>query len=113
MSQLKSSAALRETSPRASARLAELALAIGGFGIGTGEFAIMALLPDIARDLNVTIPSAGHLISSYALGVLIGAPVLAVLGAKLDRRKLLFLLMGLLLSAISPVHLCMTILVFI
>jgi MFS transporter, DHA1 family, inner membrane transport protein len=95
MSQLKSSAALRETSPRASVRLAELALAIGGFGIGTGEFAIMALLPDIARDLNVTIPSAGHLISSYALGVLIGAPVLAVLGAKLDRRKLLFLLMGL------------------
>lgn len=95
MSQLKSSAALRETSPRASARPAELALAIGGFGIGTGEFAIMALLPDIARDLNVTIPSAGHLISSYALGVLIGAPVLAVLGAKLDRRKLLFLLMGL------------------
>lgn len=95
MSQLKSSAALRETSPRASARLAEFALAIGGFGIGTGEFAIMALLPDIARDLNVTIPSAGHLISSYALGVLIGAPVLAVLGAKLDRRKLLFLLMGL------------------
>ncbi|KAB0570963.1 MFS transporter [Brucella pituitosa] len=95
MSQLKSSAALRETSPRASARFAEFALAIGGFGIGTGEFAIMALLPDIARDLNVTIPSAGHLISSYALGVLIGAPVLAVLGAKLDRRKLLFLLMGL------------------
>jgi len=95
MSQLKSSAALRETSPRASVRLAELALAIGGFGIGTGEFAIMALLPDIARDLNVTIPSAGHLISSYALGVLIGAPVLAVLGAKLDCRKLLFLLMGL------------------
>lgn len=95
MSQLKSSAAPRETSPRASARLAEFALAIGGFGIGTGEFAIMALLPDIAQDLNVTIPSAGHLISSYALGVLIGAPVLAVLGAKLDRRKLLFLLMGL------------------
>ncbi|NNU59617.1 MFS transporter [Ochrobactrum soli] len=95
MSQFQSSAAMRKSSPRSSERMAEIALAIGGFGIGTGEFAIMALLPDIARDLNVTIPQGGHLISSYALGVLIGAPVLAVIGAKLDRRKLLFLLMGL------------------
>ncbi len=95
MSKIQPSASSPETSLRSSARLAELALAIGGFGIGTGEFAIMALLPDIARDLEVTIPQGGHLISSYALGVLIGAPVLAVIGAKLDRRKLLFLLMGL------------------
>ncbi len=95
MSKIQTSASLPETSSRSPARLAELALAIGGFGIGTGEFAIMALLPDIARDLQVDMPSAGHLISSYALGVLIGAPVLAVIGAKLDRRKLLFLFMGL------------------
>ncbi len=86
---------MKNTSPTAVARMAEFALAIGGFGIGTGEFAIMALLPDIAHDLRVTIPEAGHLISSYAVGVLIGAPVLAVIGAKLDRRTLLFLLMGL------------------
>jgi DHA1 family inner membrane transport protein len=83
MSKIQTSALLPETSSRSPARLAELALAIGGFGIGTGEFAIMALLPDIARDLQVDMPSAGHLISSYALGVLIGAPVLAVIGAKL------------------------------
>lgn len=95
MSKNKASASSPNSSPRSSARLAELALALGGFGIGTGEFAIMALLPDIARDLNVTIPSAGHLISSYALGVLIGAPVLAVFGARLDRRKLVFLFMAL------------------
>lgn len=95
MSNNQTSALSPETLPRSSVRLAELALALGGFGIGTGEFAIMALLPDIARDLHVTIPSAGHLISSYALGVLIGAPVLAVFGARLDRRKLVFLFMAL------------------
>lgn len=95
MSKNQTSASSPKTLPRSSARLAELALALGGFGIGTGEFAIMALLPDIARDLHVTIPSAGHLISSYALGVLIGAPVLAVFGARLDRRKLVFLFMAL------------------
>ncbi|MBC8719457.1 MFS transporter [Ochrobactrum sp. Marseille-Q0166] len=95
MSKTQPSALLPNNSPRSSARLAELALAIGGFGIGTGEFAIMALLPDIAGDLNVDMPSAGHLISSYALGVLIGAPILAVFGARLDRRKLVFLFMAL------------------
>ncbi|OYR15133.1 MFS transporter [Brucella thiophenivorans] len=94
MSKNQTSALSPKTSSRSPERLAELALALGGFGIGTGEFAIMALLPDIARDLHVDMPSAGHLISSYALGVLIGAPVLAIIGAKLDRRKLLFLFMA-------------------
>src|ERR1700751_5794347 len=68
------------------AHLAELALAVGGFGIGTGEFGIMGLLPDVARDIGVSIPEAGHIISAYALGVVVGAPVIAVLAARLSRR---------------------------
>ncbi|WP_246795894.1 MFS transporter [Burkholderia perseverans] len=91
----------------AQARRALLALAVGGFGIGTGEFVIMGLLPDAARDLAITIPQAGHLISIYALGVVIGAPLLAVLGARWARRSFLVGLMlvfalGNLVSAIAP-----------
>lgn len=70
-----------------------LALALGGFGIGTGEFVIMGLLPDAAADLAISIPQAGHLISAYALGVVIGAPVLAVLGARIPQRRFLVWLM--------------------
>src|SRR6202043_3980343 len=73
--------------------LAEFALAVGGFGIGTGEFGIMGLLPDVAHDIGVSIPVAGHVISAYALGVVIGAPVIAVLAARLSRRTLLLALM--------------------
>ncbi|MDB6063368.1 MAG: major facilitator superfamily 1 [Verrucomicrobiaceae bacterium] len=73
---------------------AVLALGVGGFSIGTGEFVIMGLLPEVARDVGVTIPEAGHLISAYALGVVIGAPVLAVLAARWPRRALLIALMG-------------------
>jgi DHA1 family inner membrane transport protein len=73
--------------------LAGLALAVGGFGIGTGEFGIMGLLPDVAGDIGVSIPLAGHVISAYALGVVVGAPVIAVLAAKLPRRMLLLALM--------------------
>src|ERR1700757_1209245 len=58
------------------------ALGVGSFAIGTGEFVIMGLLPEVARDLGVTIPQAGHVITAYALGVVIGAPVLAVLAAQ-------------------------------
>jgi DHA1 family inner membrane transport protein len=75
------------------AYLAEIALAVGGFGIGTGEFGIMGLLPDVAGDIKVSIPTAGHVISAYALGVVVGAPVIAVLAAKLSRRTLLLVLM--------------------
>ncbi|MDH2692714.1 MFS transporter, partial [Escherichia coli] len=71
------------------------ALGTGGFAIGTGEFVIMGLLPDAAKGLNVTIPEAGHLISIYALGVVIGAPLLAILGARASRRNFLMTLMGL------------------
>src|SRR5882757_4508104 len=87
--------------------LAEVALAVGGFGIGTGEFGIMGLLPDVAGDIGVSIPVAGHVISAYALGVVIGAPVIAVLAAKLSRRTLLLGLMtafalGNVASALAP-----------
>lgn len=80
-------------SPIDHRRGAELALAVGGFGIGTGEFAIMGLLPNVAKDLAISIPQAGHVISIYALGVVIGAPVIATLAARLSRRTLLLLLM--------------------
>ncbi len=73
--------------------LAVLALAMGGFAIGTTEFVTMGLLPQIARGVDVSIPSAGHVISAYAVGVVVGAPVLAVFGAKLPRRALLVALM--------------------
>jgi len=88
-------------------QLAEFALAVGGFGIGTGEFGIMGLLPDVAGDIGVSIPVAGHVISAYALGVVVGAPVIAVLAAKLSRRMLLLALMtvfavGNVASALAP-----------
>ncbi|SDB85780.1 MFS transporter [Acinetobacter boissieri] len=70
-----------------------LSLAIGGFCIGTTEFAAMGLLQEIASNLNISIPSAGHLISAYALGVLVGAPVFAILGARIPKKKFLIALM--------------------
>ena len=87
--------------------LAEVALAVGGFAIGTGEFGIMGLLPDVASDIGVSIPVAGHVISAYALGVVIGAPVIAVLAARLSRRTMLLALMtvfaaGNVASALAP-----------
>jgi MFS transporter, DHA1 family, inner membrane transport protein len=93
-------------SRRASA-LVELALAVGSFAIGTGEFAIMGLLPNVASGLAITTPEAGHIISAYALGVVVGAPVIAVAAAKLSRRVLLLSLMvifaaGNIASALAP-----------
>ncbi|MFF3888078.1 MFS transporter [Streptomyces sp. NPDC001914] len=87
--------------------LALLALAVGAFGIGTTEFAMMGLLPDVAGDLHISIPSAGHLVSAYALGVVIGAPLLAAATARMPRRTVLIALMGLFvagnaLSALAP-----------
>ncbi|MGW1286741.1 MFS transporter [Streptomyces sp. NPDC002586] len=87
--------------------LALLALAVGAFGIGTTEFVMMGLLPDVADDLHITIPTAGHLVSAYALGVVIGAPLLAALTARMSRRTVLIALMGLFvagnaLSAFAP-----------
>jgi DHA1 family inner membrane transport protein len=87
--------------------LSLLALALGGFGIGTTEFATMGVLPQIAHGVGTSVPTAGHLISAYALGVVVGAPLLAVVGARLPRRLLLQLLMaafalGNLASAVAP-----------
>lgn len=73
--------------------LAIAALATGGFGIGTTEFVTMGLLPEIAGGLDLTIPGAGHGISAYAVGVVVGAPLIAVVGAKLPRRAMLIGLM--------------------
>jgi DHA1 family inner membrane transport protein len=73
--------------------LVHFALAVGGFAIGTTEFATMSLLPYFARDLGISAPTAGHVISAYALGVVLGAPLIAVLGARLARRTLLIGLM--------------------
>ncbi|RUL99766.1 MFS transporter [Rhizobium chutanense] len=98
--------------------LVQLALACGGFGIGTGEFAIMGLLPNVAATFSVTTPQAGYVISAYALGVVIGAPVIAVLAAKMARRTLLLTLMlifaaGNILSAMAPSFESFTLLRFI
>ncbi|HZA09795.1 MFS transporter [Mycobacterium sp.] len=87
--------------------LAVFALAIGGFGIGTTEFVAMGLLPEIASGLHITEPTAGHVISAYALGVVVGAPSIAALTARVPRRTLLLGLMavftaGNLASALAP-----------
>ncbi|QMU77428.1 MFS transporter [Streptacidiphilus sp. PB12-B1b] len=87
--------------------LALLALAIGAFGIGTTEFVMAGLLPGIATDFGVSIPTAGLLVTGYALGVVVGAPLMTVLGTRVPRKRMLILLMGLfvagnLLSALAP-----------
>lgn len=87
--------------------LALAALVLGGVGIGTTEFVTMGLLPEIAEGIGTTIPRAGHTISAYALGVVVGAPTIAVLGNRLPRRGLLVALMALFVvgnaaSALAP-----------
>ncbi|MET0313145.1 MAG: MFS transporter [Hansschlegelia sp.] len=73
---------------------AQFALAVGGLAIGTGEFASMGILPSVAADVGVSIPEAGHMISAYALGVVIGAPILTIAFARAPRRVLLIALMA-------------------
>ncbi|WP_207955603.1 MFS transporter [Pseudomonas putida] len=95
------------TPSRSTVAKMEAAMALGSFAIGTGEFSIMGLMPDIAHNLNLTEPQVGHAISAYALGVMVGAPALAILGAKLLRKHMLLLLMALyaignLATAIAP-----------
>jgi DHA1 family inner membrane transport protein len=84
-----------------------LALTLSAFAVGTAEFVIAGLLPEIARDLAVSIPAAGQLVTAYAVGVVIGAPLLAVLTARMPRKRVLTLMLaifvgGNLLSALSP-----------
>ncbi|MBO3271949.1 MFS transporter [Hymenobacter defluvii] len=70
-------------------------LTLGGFAIGMTEFVMMGILPDIAQAMHLSIPTAGHFISAYALGVVVGAPLLVALTGKLPPRQILALLMGL------------------
>jgi DHA1 family inner membrane transport protein len=87
--------------------IAILALAIAAFAIGSTEFTIIGLLPEVAADLEVSIPTAGLLVSGYALGVVIGAPLMTAAGTRVRRHRLLLILMaiftaGNVLSAIAP-----------
>jgi DHA1 family inner membrane transport protein len=92
-----------------SASLPLLALAAASFGIGTTEYVVMGLLPDVAVDLGVSVPKAGLLVSGYALSVAFGSPFLAVATARLDRRRALLALMavfivGNLACALTPTY---------
>ncbi|MCL7427192.1 MFS transporter [Streptomyces sp. YS415] len=87
--------------------LALLALAVVAFGIGTTEFVTMGLLPQIADGVDVSVPQAGNVVSAYALGVVVGAPVLTGIGARIPHKRLLLLLSGLFVignvaSALAP-----------
>ena len=89
--------------------LALLALAVAAFGIGTTEFVIMGLLPEVANDLNVSIPDAGLLITGYALGVVFGAPILAIATANMPRKTTLLgmtlmFILGNVLCALAPTY---------
>lgn len=104
---LLDTAAAPPAGPALRVRWSLLALALGGFGIGTTEFVSMGLLPQIADGFDVSIPSAGHAVSAYALGVVVGAPLVAVAGARRSRHGLLLWLMmafavGNLASALAP-----------
>lgn len=95
-----------------------LPLAMGGLGIGSTEFSIMGLLPDIANALHISVPQAGHFISAYALGVVIGAPLLVGYSVKFKPKKVLIWLMVLFtifngLSAVAPDYFTMIIIRFL
>ena len=100
---------VRQERRGAPAGVVHSALAVGGFAIGTTEFATMSLLPFFAHDLGISAPTAGHVISAYALGVVVGAPLIAVLSARMARRTLLIVLMTVFalangLSALAPTY---------
>ncbi|MDK1474057.1 MFS transporter [Streptomyces sp. 549] len=87
--------------------LALLALAVAAFGIGTTEFVMMGLLPNVADDLGTSVPTSGHLVSAYAIGVVIGAPLLTAVGVRVPRKPMLIAFMALftvgnLASALAP-----------
>ncbi|MGA0532516.1 MFS transporter [Hansschlegelia sp. KR7-227] len=104
----------RGEAPPFGAAPALFALSVGGLALGTGEFASMGLVPNVAADLGVTIPQSGHTISAYALGVVVGAPLLAVLFARAPKRELLiglmiFFAIGNIASATAPGYLSLNI----
>ncbi|MGX1683129.1 MFS transporter, partial [Streptomyces althioticus] len=87
--------------------LALFALAVVAFGIGTTEFVSMGLLPQIADGLAVSVPTAGNVVSAYALGVVVGAPLLTAIGARVPHKRLLLMLTGVFVvgnvaSALAP-----------
>ena len=86
-----------------------LALAVSAFAIGTSEFIIMGLLPDLARSFAVSIPKAGLLVSAYALSVTVGSPIVALAVSRIDRTRALLILMGIfmggnILCALAPTY---------
>jgi MFS transporter, DHA1 family, inner membrane transport protein len=88
-------------------RNALLALAVGGFGIGTGEFVTLGLLPNVAASIHVSIPRAGNLVSAYALGVVVGAPLLTAAAVRFTRKRFLIVMalamaLGNFVSALAP-----------
>ena len=89
------SAASAAPLPPGRLRLVILAMSLGAFAIGTTEFASMGLLPQIAHDLGVSIPQAGMLITLYALGVVVGAPLVTIAAVRMPRARLLVLLIAL------------------
>lgn len=95
MNNLTASAAAAQVRPKAKEKmpLSLMWLTIGAFAIGMTEFLVMGLLPNVATDLNVTIPQAGQIITGYALGVAFGAPILTILSHSIAKKKLLILLM--------------------
>ena len=95
--------------PIASPQRALLALSLGAFGVATGEFVSLGLLPNLAKTFDVTIPQAGHLISAYALGVVVGGPLLTVVAIQWSRKRFLVMLTVLLAvgnfaSALVPTY---------
>ncbi|MCF3934071.1 MFS transporter [Acuticoccus sp. M5D2P5] len=85
------------------------ALAIAAFGIGTTEFVVSGLLPEVAATFDITIPVAGHMATSYALGVFIGAPITIILGARLPRKTMLagllvLFIVGNIVTAVAPTY---------
>jgi DHA1 family inner membrane transport protein len=97
------------TSTNILTRTPLMALAVAAFGIGTSEFIIMGLLPNLAADFRVSIPRAGALVTGYALSVTIGAPLVALATAHLERKRALLLLMGIftlgnLACAVAPTY---------
>jgi DHA1 family inner membrane transport protein len=102
-----SSTAAAAPAPPRGLPVAILALAIAAFAIGSTEFTIIGLLPEVSEDLDVSIPTAGLLVSAYAIGVVIGAPLMTAAGTRIPRHRMLFGLMaiftvGNVLSAIAP-----------
>src|SRR5699024_12680144 len=76
-----------EPNPLQSFYIPVLALALGSFAIGIGEFVIMGLLPEVSTDLGISIPEAGYAISAYAFGVVVGAPLLALAATRSEERR--------------------------